>query len=373
MRSRVFLLVLLLLSSGRLAQVASARPQGLLMSGEPGPGPQVVTLRPVIEIHGDRLSVRARNAPWDVVLQELEQLMGARVHAERPLPGTLTQEFEAMPLEQGLRRLFRDANYVFLYAKGAPEKASIGKLAEIWLLPKAGSAAQERQPPPASLEAAAIERRQQAKAAGKAAEAVSPDRETKSERQSAVEEQNPAHRLEAVAAAAKEGDTEALREALLDPDPGIQARALELLVARDRPRALAVLVNITKSGEPSTRLQALSRLHAIGQSLDETDQAAQGTVLAALGAAVADEDMSIKSYAIEALAGWGKPNAMVYLRQAYSDPDPFVRTMVIENVAMQGQNLQLLEKALSDADETVRSRVTFWLKQMDRVSGDYSQ
>jgi hypothetical protein len=358
------LLALLLFSLGSLVQVPSAHSWDALTARVQRPEPQAATPQPVIKVHGDRLSVWARNAPWEVVLQELERHTGVSIRAEGTLAGTLTQEFEVLPLEQGLRRIFREANQVFFYAPVAHEGAPPGKLTEIWLLPKEGSAAEGRPLPPSASEAATTERGQKANAMGTAAETIPPHRETTPESKLAVEEE-PSERFKALEALATDGDTEALHRALLHSDQDIQGRALELLAERDRSQAVAALVGITKSKEPGTRLQALSRLHEIGQSLDETDQVDQGTVLSTLSAAAADEDTSIKIYAIEALAGWGKPDAMVYLRQAFRDPDPSVRTIVIENVAIQGQDVQLLEEALSDADEMVRSRATFWLKQMD--------
>ena len=214
MRGGMVLFVLLPLFLGILVQMAAARPQGSWMAIEQGPEPQVATPRPVIEFSGDRLSVRARNAPWDVVLQELARLTGARIRTERPLPGTLSQEFEALPLEQGLRRLLREANYVFFYAKGEQDEAPIGKLTELWLLPKEVSATQGRQR--SSSETAAAERPPEADFTDKAVAAIPPEQAANSESQSAVEELEPADRLEALEASIRDGETEALQAALLD-------------------------------------------------------------------------------------------------------------------------------------------------------------
>jgi len=56
---------------------------------------------------GGRFSVEVHHAPWDAVLQPLERLTGIEILVRGPLIGTLTHTFEALPLEQGLRRLFR--------------------------------------------------------------------------------------------------------------------------------------------------------------------------------------------------------------------------------------------------------------------------
>jgi hypothetical protein len=53
-----------------------------------------------------------------------------------PLAGTLTQAFEALPLEQGLRRLFRDVNTVFFYASGPHTGVPAAPLTQVWLVPR---------------------------------------------------------------------------------------------------------------------------------------------------------------------------------------------------------------------------------------------
>ena len=73
--------------------------------------------------------------------------------------------------------------------------------------------------------------------------------------------------------------------------------------------------------------------------------------------------MTIKGYAIQALAERGDPEAMRSLRQALRDPDPSVRMMVVENVILKEEGLPLPQEALSDEDEAVRSAAAFWLEQ----------
>jgi len=353
---RKILLTLILFSLGSLVQVASARPPDSLIACQQAPEPQAATPPSVLQIHNDRLSMRARNVPWEVVLRELEHYAGVRIRVEGQIPGTLTQEFEALPLEQGLRRLFRGANLVFLYDKDGPEGAPIGKLTEIWMLPKEGNVAEGKQSPSSSPQAIATGWQQQAEPKGKTAEAIPSDQEIQPESQAADEEQPFADGLETLEAAAKKGNAEALQAALLDPDQSTQVRAFELLAERDGPGALAAVLSMTKSEEPSMRLQALSLLNEAGQ-------ADAGTVLSALGAALSDGDADVKSYAIANLVSSGQPDAMEYLRQALRDPDPFTRTMVLEGMAAQGQGLPMLQEALSDEDATVRSTAAFWLQQ----------
>lgn len=137
---------------GTLMGLAAAPSTASMNPHVPASENQAVAAQPVIEWHGDRLSVQARNAPWAVVLRELERRTGIRIQVKGPLPGTLTQEFEALPLEQGLRRLFRGLNSMFLYAAGTHAEAAAGALTQVWLWPKEGSTVEERQAsrPPAT-------------------------------------------------------------------------------------------------------------------------------------------------------------------------------------------------------------------------------
>ena len=98
------------------------------------------------------------------------------------------------------------------------------------------------------------------------------------------------------------------------------------LAAGDRQGAIVFLMEMTKSDDPARRLQALSLLH-------ESGQADEATILSALRAALPDE--TTKSYAVQALAERGGPEAIAALRETFRDPDPYVRTLVIESMADQ--------------------------------------
>jgi HEAT repeats len=123
----------------------------------------------------------------------------------------------------------------------------------------------------------------------------------------------------------------------------------------DRAELLAAL-DALKADDPARRMQALS-------FLCESGKADERTVLSALEAALADEDASVRGQAIQTLATRGDPEVMKYLWQALRDPDPSVRTMLIDSVVPQGPGFALLQTALSDADETVRTIAAFRLKQ----------
>ncbi len=337
------LMIALLLSSLQsltalaVAQGASLKPSG-------------ATPRPVIELRGGHLTVQLQQAPWAVVLPELERQTGVRIVPRGPLTGTLTQSLDAVPLEEGLRRLFREVNTIFLYTKVEPEAPAADALVRVWLLPKDAGAAQGRSlHPPSSGEAA----QEPPSFAAIVAEAPSPAEAPTLEGELVAEETQEA-RLAALHAAAWQGQTAALQQALLDPDQTLQATAVELLAERDPPGTVALLVETSKSGPPEQRLQALQFL---------TTQADEPTVLSTLVQALNDADASVKSYAVQALAERGGPHALGPLRQALRDTDPAVRLQVIEHVAPHDEGHTLLQEALADEDATVRDLAAFWLEQ----------
>jgi hypothetical protein len=343
MRLLVRMMFLTLCCLGSCAAIASAHPEDSLKVREQGRGARAAVPQLLIERRGNLLSVHIHNAPWELVVQEVERRAGIKIHVMGRLAGTLTQEFEALPLEKGLWRLFREANTLIFYAPGTLRGASAAPAIRVWLFPReaSGTAAAEHvgslansagQEPLATLQTATQD-------ADEAAEA---------------EQEAP---LQALHAFAQQGNGEALRQAIFDPDRIVQTRAFELLAAQDRQRAVAALLEVTQSAQPDARLQALELLHQSGQ-------AEERTVLSALGEALADEAATVKAYAIQALAERGGADALGPLRSVLRDPDPSMRIMVIESVVQQEDALPLLQQALSDDNEMVRFRAASRLEQV---------
>jgi hypothetical protein len=342
MKYGVFLLTLSLLFLVSLTHQAPARSQDGSASRVQESESQGARSQLEIGLHGERLSVQARNVPWAVVLQELEHQTGVRLRVEGPLHGTLTQEFEALPLEQGLRRLFRNANLVLFYTKKAGEGSAAEPLTAVWLFPKEGSAVKSQDMHSAIVKA-------------DDADTLSHEEETKSEDELAVDEARD-ERFETLEAFARDGDEEALRNALFDSDEITQKKALELLAARDQQGVIATLLDATQSEQLETRLRAL---HLLAQ----TPYVEEKLVLSTLSTALADEDLTVKGSVIEAMAQRESPGTMEALRQVFRDPTPTVRQLVVGSIAPHDQGLQLLQEALLDADETVRSLAAWKLKQ----------
>jgi hypothetical protein len=312
--------------------------------------------RVVITFRDGRLSVSLHAATWEEVLSTLQRHTGIQIRVDGPLTGALTQEFEALPLEEGLRRLFRNTNVLMLHSRGMAQGAATESLVEVWLFPREGDTPEGMQAstPPSGL--AAVGKHVTPGPLGDVVEGVLRPDEATAEGDAAVDEQAPWERLKGLDAFAREGNTAALQQGLLDPDEAVRVQALELLAQQEGQGTTDVLVGLTRSDEPEMRLQALTLLTDGGQA-DET------TVLSALGAGMADEDADVQRHAIETLAARGSPDAMEYLRQAFRDPDPAIRVLVIGSVDAHDQGLQLLESALADAEERVRSLAAFRLQQ----------
>jgi pyruvate/2-oxoglutarate dehydrogenase complex dihydrolipoamide acyltransferase (E2) component len=72
-----------------------------------------------VAVHDGQLSVDLREAPVRGVLTAIGQQAGLRVHVDASIHRTVTAQFTAMELEQGLRRLLRAASlsYTLRYAR----------------------------------------------------------------------------------------------------------------------------------------------------------------------------------------------------------------------------------------------------------------
>jgi hypothetical protein len=200
LKCRVLGLALTLCSWGALAGLAA---------GHLADAPIAPALGSVrIELRDDHLSVSAREASWAEVLPALERHTGVRIQAQSLLAGGLTCEFEALPLEQGLRRLFREMNTVFLYTPG-PSAAAV-QLTQVWLWPREDFTAAKRPvypptdgTPPVGPEGGLSARGQPVAVRAREAEAQPAEGLTAAE--------DPETRLQALYALAQQGDTAALR------------------------------------------------------------------------------------------------------------------------------------------------------------------
>jgi hypothetical protein len=269
--------------------------------------------------------VNAEKAPLAQVLKEIADRAGVEVQGVERIQAEISVNFFRFPLRTGLEKVLANANYLFLEGSTTPGAT---RPALVVVFGKRDSASEQEIV---------------------VAEGMKSQKE--------MEMDNVADGLQALQAAALEGNTEALRKALSDPNPTVQATALDLLVEKDGQGTVPLLVEATKSKQAEVRFRALELLN--------NSQADAGTVTAALGQAISGEDRASKSYALRALAERGGAEATGYLRQALQDPDPSIRMGAIDTIVRSvppEQRLPLLQEAAQDQDTTVRSAASAWLE-----------
>ncbi len=279
-----------------------------------------------VEWKGAHLSVIAERVPLSQILREVTRQTGMKVEGLQELHEPISVHFSGALLEEGLHNLLTDVDYAIRGDVSSPEAA---QRAQLMVFGHRSSARGE-------VQAAA-----QGRARPKSGLAVQSDQGINSgmDQLSAIRQQ----------------DEETLVKDILNPDASIQAEAFEALSATNPKRAIEALRSAIKSGPSNVRLQAL-------ELLDEFNQADGETVALALRVAVGDKDPALKDYALQALGRREGPEAMALLRQAFRDSDPAVRLMVLQSAAQRDDGQALLQRALSDPNESVRARAAELLK-----------
>jgi HEAT repeat protein len=287
--------------------------------------PSVAQTSFAVRWEGEALSVTAEKSPLSQVLKEVADRTGAEIQGLEELQAEVSVRFSELHLREGLEKLLAEVNYLIL--EGTTPQGDVRPTLVLVFGRSESSALHAR---------------------GEVEEPVS------REGVGSIEK-----RLKELHAAALEGNVEALRQAMSDPNPTIQSTALDLLAERDRQGTVSLLVDGTKSKHAEVRFRAL-------ELLNNNSQADERTIISALREAVAGEDTATKSYAIRALAERGGSDAVGYLRQALHDSDPSVRMVAIDQIvrAMPAdQRLLLLQEAAQDQDATVRSAASTWLEE----------
>lgn len=178
-----------------------------------------------IELGDGMLTVRLRNASLRHTLEEIGRLSRAEIVWLNPTgEETLSAEFTALPLPEGLERLLRGKNFLLFYTG----KGGMGKLSQVWISSRLDNKAK---PVGAggllvstarSREAQQPFQRKEERAGGEEAlSALSLDEVV----QVALGEKNPAGRLDAIALLGQEAHENPRLKVLLsriareDPDP----------------------------------------------------------------------------------------------------------------------------------------------------------
>jgi hypothetical protein len=294
-----------------------------------------------VEWEAARLSVSAQGVSLAQILREVVRQTGIEVQGLEGLEQRVSVRFADLSLRDGLEKLLAQMDYAILgdlSAEGGKRPARV--------------VVSGRWPPPA-----VSARKEAAEPEGEPARGAKGSSPDGTETEDTIEaEPDPEAQRATLQVFAREGNEEALRAALRDQDQAVQATAFELLAERDPRWALNLLTEATKSEEPVTRLQALQLFEQSGRA-DET------TTMTALREALADDTVTVRQYAIQALATRGGADAFDALRQSFfRETDPAVKVMLIESIAQQDQGLGLLQEAARDPDEAVRFAAALWLK-----------
>lgn len=301
----VFLISVLLAGA---QQANSGEVTGTALQSDPRDPPTLT-----ISFRDGLLSIEAKHGPWAKVLKEIRKKTGIRFHYTLALEGSVTLSFADLPVKEALERLFGpEANFVFRYQGAGDLLGSLALPNEVWVLGKV------RGEGPESSKTLG------GKTEGELSSPASNPRV------------DPGQTLEM---------TDRVQWHLVVPDeaPGEQEEIDKFL-------------EMAQDDDPAIRARALS-------ALSESGKADGGTIPSALVAALKDEDASVRGHAVQILAGRGGPEAMEHLWQALSDPDPYVRTMVVRTAVPNDQGIALLLAAGSDEDATVRSDAAFRLKE----------
>lgn len=113
---------------------------GLLISLAGGPDPARAADEPkpegafVVKVDRERLTVRLQGIPLHAALKAIERESGVALALLAPLREEITIAFDDLPLEQGLRRLLGNRNYILFYAAAGPGQPAA--LRQVKVLPR---------------------------------------------------------------------------------------------------------------------------------------------------------------------------------------------------------------------------------------------
>ena len=288
-----------ILATWLAAEASTEGPRDNLSATLRSDRPNATTVR--VSFRDGLLSVEAKAGTWMQVLNEITQQTGIRFHHSLPFAGLVTVSFASLPVRQAIERLFGpEADFMFRYDGTAYSSSCLPR--EVWVLGKVqGGGAGGQQSGPANK--AGVDSNQSHAGADGA---------------------------DKLAAAA---------------EPPMNQEMIDHFVA------------MSHDEDPEMRRQAIAALTDNGTA-DEDD-----TVAAVLDAALTDEDASVRAYAVAALAMRDGPEVMGHLWRALRDPAAEVRIMAVENAKSKDQGIALLQEALSDVDETIRSVAANQLNQ----------
>jgi hypothetical protein len=124
-------------------------------------------------------------------------------------------------------------------------------------------------------------------------------------------------------------------------------RPVEAAVQGNAPETLEALLAMTRSADPEQRAVGLEKLR-------RTPGVDDASLKAAYQSALTDADGDVRAEAISGLALLDEDNSFGMLSSAMDDEHPSVRLAALDGMPVNRESRPYYEKALTDADESVR-------------------
>ncbi len=237
-----------------------------------------------IKYSNGQLSAKLKNSPLETVLKEVMSQSGARIWLNDSIDGTVTIEFQNLPIGEGVRKILKDKNFAFVFyhsdvKEGKLSIVNASKSKEIFTMVK--------EEPPRKL---------------------SPKPKLPvTQKENQTKDQSS---LETLAKDALESEDSGKREdAIIALGESKDTKAIEII-----SKALA--------NDPVEDV----RLSAIDALLDIGDK----SIVDPLSIALNDRDPWVRESAVEALGEVGNESAIEFIKNALNDEDGSVRELAQE-------------------------------------------
>lgn len=270
----------------------------------------------------NRLTLSVEDADLVKVLSEIVDQTGIRVVIYGQLDKTISTRFSDLPLDEGLRRVVRDFNHVFIYDVGKGKKEN-PVIREVIIYAEGGEIQKDRETPTERISRSVITPQ----------EGASPELEKAS--------------------------LESLVGALKNSNPDVREEAVDLLAELNDRRATPYLAEVLlKDVNEDVRASAADALGEIGSK----------EAIGSLTRALNDPEAYVRESVVDALADLEGKEAIGLLARALRDPDAEVRESAVDALADLGgeEVVDPLMVALRDEDEDVREAAEDALEELRR-------
>jgi hypothetical protein len=291
-----------------------------------------------VEWKEGRLNVHAEHASLSQILQEVAHQADVEVRGLEKLQQAASVRFAGLPLRVGLQRLLAQVNYFLV------EKTTSAGAAQPVLLVITGW----RRTPSADAVGSQAEGELEGQGGGDDWQRLDPNL-----RLAQVQEANGAD---------PQREARLLFAATQDPDPSIRQLAYDRLYEKGEKEKVADLLGQeAKSADSDRRRTAIESLGKLFAS-EAADVLRDATV---------DENPDVRHAAFQQLSRIDSAETMQVLRECFTHPDAAVRLMAIEAMATRGEASarEAALATLSDSDETVRSKATGLLQELEAQEG----